>query len=77
MISDRLMMKIVLDIIYTLSIYDIKINTIKKNFESGQSVKVEFKFDGVVPAGVYGYALVLTNRLVSIGSDGQGLFDLT
>ena len=24
----------------------------QKNFESGQSVKVEFKLDGVVPAGI-------------------------
>ena len=44
--------------------------------ESGQSVKVDFKIDGVVPAGVHGYALNLTNRLVSISSDGQRLFDL-
>ena len=40
-------------------------------------MKVEFKFDGVFPAGVYGYALVLTNRLASIGSDGQRMFYLT
>ena len=39
--------------------------------QSGQSVKVEFKLDKNVPAVVYGYALVLTNRLVSISSDGQ------
>ena len=48
----------------------------KKN-ESGQSVKVEIKIDGVVPAGIYDYALVLTNRLVSIHSDGQRMFDLS
>ena len=48
----------------------------QKNFESGQSVKVELNFDGVVPAGIYGYALVLTNRLVSISSDGQRMFVL-
>ena len=47
----------------------------QKNFESGQSVKVKFKLDGVVPAGIYGYSLVLTNRLVSITSDGQRMFD--
>ena len=42
-----------------------------QNFlESGQSVKI-------VPAGIYGYALILTNRLVSICSDGQRMFDLT
>ena len=49
----------------------------QKNFESGQSVKGEFKFDGVIPAGIYGYAVVLTNRLISISSDGQRMFDLT
>ena len=29
----------------------------QKIFENGQSVNVEFKFDGVIPAGIYGYAL--------------------
>ena len=48
----------------------------QKNFEGGQSVKVEFKFDRVIPGGIYGYALVLTNRLVSISSVGQRMFDL-
>ena len=45
-------------------------------FEISQPLKVEFKFDAVVPAGIYGYALVLTNRLISISSDGQRMFDL-
>ena len=63
---------ILLLILFTLSIYDIK-----KNFESGQSVKVEFKLDGVLPAGIYGYGWVWTNRMVSINSNGQGMFDLT
>ena len=48
----------------------------QKNFESSQPIKVEFKFDGVVPAGIYGYALVLTNKLISTSSDGQRMFDL-
>ena len=48
----------------------------QKNFESSQPIKVEFKFDGVVPASIYGYALVLTNKLISISSDGQRMFDL-
>ena len=48
----------------------------QKNFESGQSVKLEFIFDGVILAGIYGYGLVLTNRLVSVSSDGQRMFDL-
>ena len=49
----------------------------QKNYETGQSVKVEFIFGEVIPAGIYGYALVLTNRLVGISSDGQRMFDLT
>ena len=48
----------------------------QKNFQSSQPERAEFKFDGVVPAGIYGYALVLTNRLKNISSDGQRLFDL-
>ena len=49
----------------------------RKNFENAQPVKVEFKFSVNIPAGIYGYALVLTNRLASISSDGQRMFDLT
>ena len=49
----------------------------QKNFESSQPIKVDFKFHGVVPAGIYGYALVLTNKLISISSDGHRMFDLT
>ena len=49
----------------------------QKYYESGQSVKVEIKFNGVIPVGIYGYALVLTNRLLSISSDGDRMFDLT
>ena len=40
-------------------------------------MKVEFKLDGVVPAGVNGYALVLTKKIISISSDGERMFDLT
>ena len=58
---------------YNIHVFDIRY---QKNYESGQSVKVEFKFDGAIPAGIYGYALVLTNRLISISSDGQRMFDL-
>ena len=61
------------DIGYNIYAIDIRY---QKNFESSQPIKVEFKFDGVVPAGIYGYALVLTNRLISISSDGQRRFDL-
>ena len=48
----------------------------QKNFESVQPINVEFEFDGAVPAGIYGYALVLTNRIISISSDGQRHFDI-
>ena len=57
---------------YRLYVFDIRY---QKNFESAQPIKVEFKFDGVVPAGIYGYALVLTNKKISISSDGQRHFD--
>ena len=59
---------------YNIYVFDIRY---QKNFESSQPIKVEFKFDGVVPAGIYGYALVLTNKLISISSHGQRMFGLT
>ena len=58
---------------YNIYAFDIRY---QKNFENSQPVKVEFKFSENIPAGIYGYALVLTNRLVSITSDGQRMFDL-
>ena len=58
---------------YNIHVFDIRY---QKNYQSGQSVKIEFKLDKVVPAGVYGYALVLTNGLVSISSDGDRMLDL-
>ena len=58
---------------YNIHAFDIRY---QKDYQSGQSEKVEFKLDKIVPAGVYGYALVLTNRLVSISSDGQRMLDL-
>ena len=48
----------------------------QKSIEAAQPIKVEFNFSEIVPAGIYGYVLVLTNKLVSVGSDGQKLFDL-
>ena len=59
---------------YNIYAFDIRY---QEDFENSQPIKVEFKFDGVVPAGIYGYALVSTNRLISISSDGQRMFDLT
>ena len=53
---------------YILYDFDIRY---QKNFESSQPIKVEIKFDGIIPAGINGYALVLTNKLISVSSDGQ------
>ena len=61
------------DIGYNLYIFYIRY---QKDFENSQPIKVEFEFDGVIPAGIYGYALVLTNKKISISSDGQRHFDL-
>ena len=41
-----------------------------------QPIKVEFKFSENFPAGIYGHALVLTKKLVSINSDAPRHFDL-
>ena len=62
------------DIGYNIHVFSIRY---QKDYQSGQAVKIEFKLDKVIPAGIYGYALVLTNRLISISSDGQRMFDLT
>ena len=58
---------------YNIYAFDIRY---QKNFENAQPVKVELKFSENIAAGIYGYALVLTNKLVSISSDGQRHFDL-
>ena len=58
---------------YNLYVFDIRY---QKNLESAQPIKVEYKFDGVVPAAIYGYPLVLANNSVSVSSDGQRQFDL-
>ena len=47
------------DIVYNLYAFDIRY---QENFENSQPIKVEFKFDGVAAGGIYGYALVLTNK---------------
>ena len=59
---------------YNIYAFDIRY---QKNFESSQPIKVEFKFERVIPGDIYGYALVLTNRLISITNDGQRMFDLS
>ena len=58
---------------YNIYAFDIRY---QKNFENAQPIKVEFKFSENIDAGIYGYALVLTNRIISITSDGQRMFDL-
>ena len=58
---------------YNIYAFDIRY---QKNFENAQPVKVEFKFSENITAGIYGYALVSTNKLTSIGSDGRRMFDL-
>ena len=60
------------DVGYNLYVFDMRY---QNNYTAFQPIKVEFKFDGVVPNNVNGYALVLT-KLVSISSDGQRHFDL-
>ena len=59
---------------YNIYAFDIRY---QKNFENSQPVKVEFKFLENIAAGIYGSALVLTNKLASISSDGQRMIDLT
>ena len=61
------------DVGYNLNVFDIRY---QKNYTASQPIKVEFKFDGVIPNIVIGFALLLTNKLVSISSDGQRHFDL-
>ena len=61
------------DIGYNLYVFDIRY---QKDSENAHPIKVEFKFDQPIPAGIYGYALVLTNKKISISSDGQRHFDL-
>ena len=61
------------DLGYNIYAFDVRY---QKKFASFQPINVELKFDGVVPGGIYGCALVLTNRLISISSDGQRMFDL-
>ena len=56
------------------NLYDFDIRY-QKNFATSQPIKVELKFDLVVPNDINGYVLVLTKKLVSIGSDGPRHFD--
>ena len=57
---------------YNLYVFNIRY---QKNLETAQPIKVELKFSEDVPAGIYGYVLVLTNKAVCFSSDGERLFD--
>ena len=61
------------DVGYNLFVFDIRY---QKDYTASQPIKVELKFNGIVPNIVIGCGLVLTNKLVSVGSDGQRHFDL-
>ena len=61
------------DLGYNLYVFDIRY---QQNFTASQPIKRELKFDGVVPNDINGYALVSTNQLLSISSDGHTHFDL-
>ena len=72
MISDLPMLELmILVIIYMF--FDIKY---LQSLTALQPIELEFEFDGVVPNYVKGYTSVLTNKLVSVSSDGQREFDL-
>ena len=58
------------DIGNNLCVFDVRC---QKNLESAQPIKVEVNFSGNVPTGIYGYVLVLTSKLFSTSSDGQGI----
>ena len=61
------------DVGYNLYVFDIHY---QKNYTASQPIKVELIFVGVNPNNINIYALVLTNKLVSISSDGKRHFDL-
>ena len=61
------------DVGYNLCVFDIRY---QKKYTASQPIQVEFKFNGFIPNDFNGYALVLTNKLISISSVGQRHFDL-
>ena len=60
---------------YILYVFEIRHH---RDYSSAQPIKVGFDFRPTVPAAtnLFGYALLLTNKLVSVSSDGQRQFDL-
>ena len=60
-------------------IYMYLILTNQKDHIAAQPISVDFKFYNVLGINVRDYtafALVLTNKLVSISSDGKSMFDI-
>ena len=60
------------DVGYSFYVFDIRY---QQNLTASQPIKIEIKFDGVVPNEINGYSLVLANKLVAKSSDGQRHFD--
>ena len=60
---------------YNLYVFDIRHH---QDYSSAEPIKVTFDFRPAVPAAtnLIGYALLLTNNLVSVSSDGHRQFDL-
>ena len=58
---------------YNLYVFDIRY---QKKLESAQPIELEYRFSENIPAGIISHALVLTNKLDSIGRDGQRHFNL-
>ena len=61
------------DVGYNFYVFDIRYH---QSFTASQTKKLEYKYDGVVPNEINGYALVLTITLLPVSSDGQRQFDL-
>ena len=61
------------DVGYILYVFDIRY---QQNVTASKPIKVKFEFEKVVPNDINGYALVLSNKLVSVSSHGQRHFDL-
>ena len=59
------------DVRYNSYVFDIRY---QQNCTASQPIKVEFKFNGVVPNDINGFVLVLTNELLSMSTEGQRHF---
>ena len=60
---------------FKLNVFDIRHH---QDLSSAQPIKVRFDFRPAVPVAtkLFGYALLLTNQLVSVSSERQTKFDL-